>query len=180
MRPVSDQFLLQVAEISATLIGLFLVGVFFYVETGFRPLEPAARERFQAYFWAGTTIVLVLYAFALFLSLTLVVLGPVWNRVIFLLLSLLLVATNVSSFLRVRGLKQATGSAVLVVNEVVGTAAVVVLVIVPWALGGLHPTREDLTWSILLSLAVGFMSVGAVVLSVIDSGSDTPESTALP
>jgi hypothetical protein len=33
MREVSDAFLLQVAEISATLIGLFLVGLFFYIET---------------------------------------------------------------------------------------------------------------------------------------------------
>jgi hypothetical protein len=29
MRQVSDAFLLNVAEVSATLIGLFLVGVFF-------------------------------------------------------------------------------------------------------------------------------------------------------
>jgi hypothetical protein len=42
MREVSDAFLLNVAEVSATLIGLFLIGVFFYVETGFRRLDAAA------------------------------------------------------------------------------------------------------------------------------------------
>jgi hypothetical protein len=36
-----------VAEISATLMGLFLVGVFFYVETGFRRLAPGTREIFE-------------------------------------------------------------------------------------------------------------------------------------
>lgn len=35
MRQVSDAFLLSMAEVSAGLIGLFLVGMFFYVETGF-------------------------------------------------------------------------------------------------------------------------------------------------
>jgi hypothetical protein len=58
MQEVSDDFLLN-AEVSATLIGLFLVGVFFYVETGFRRLG-AAREAFEPYFRAGTRIVLVL------------------------------------------------------------------------------------------------------------------------
>ena len=39
MRQVSDAFLLNMAEVSATLIGLFLVGVFFYIETGLRRLD---------------------------------------------------------------------------------------------------------------------------------------------
>jgi hypothetical protein len=34
--------------------------------------------------------------------------------------------------------------------------------------GGLHPTREDLTWAILLSFAAGFLSISAVALSVLD------------
>ena len=35
MRENSDAFLLNMAEVSAALVGLFLVGVFFYVESGF-------------------------------------------------------------------------------------------------------------------------------------------------
>jgi hypothetical protein len=42
MREVSDEFLLNMAEVSATLIGLFFVGVFFYVEIGFRRLDMRA------------------------------------------------------------------------------------------------------------------------------------------
>jgi hypothetical protein len=167
MRQVSDAFLLNVAEVSATLIGLFLVGVFFYVETGFRRLG-STRDRLEPYFRAGTRIVLILYALPLFLSLTLVVLGPVWNRVLFGLFSLVLVAANVDSFARVRGIATATGSRVWLVNELVGSAAVLALVVTPWALGGIDPTREDLTWAILLSFGAGFLSVSALVLSAFD------------
>jgi hypothetical protein len=168
MQEVSDDFLLNVAEVSATLIGLFLVGVFFYVETGFRRLGDA-REAFEPYFRSGTRIVLVLYALPLFLSLTLVVLSPNWNRVLFLFLSVMLVAANVDSAVRVRGIARRTGSNVLLLNEVLGTIAVAALVVVPWALGGLHPTREDLTWAILISFGAGFLSVSALVLSVFDT-----------
>jgi hypothetical protein len=64
--------------------------------------------------------------------------------------------------------KKATGSTALLVNEVLATAMVVVLIVTPWALGGLHPTREDLTWAILLSFAAGFLSISATVMSTFD------------
>ena len=168
MRPVSDAFLLNMAEVSATLIGLFLVGIFFYAETGFRQVEEA-RDVWVSYFRAGTRIVLILYALPLLLSLTLVSLGLNWNRVLFALLSLMLLAANVDSIVRVRAVARLNGSTALLVNEVLGTAAVLALVVLPWALGGLHPTREDLTWAILLSFASGFLSVGAIVMSVFDT-----------
>ena len=168
MREVSDAFLLNMAEVSATLIGLFMVGVFFYIETGFRRLEQG-REVFEPYFRAGTRIVLILYALPLGLSLTLVVLSLNWNRVIFALLSLLLVAANVDSVTRVRGIVKVSGSPILLANELLGTASVVVLVTLPWILGGFHPTREDLTWAILLSFASGFFSVSALVMSALDT-----------
>jgi hypothetical protein len=178
VQEVSDDFLLNVAEVSATLIGLFLVGVFFYVETGFRRLHDEAREIFEPYFRAGTRIVLILYALPLFLSLTLVVLGPNWNRLLFLLLSVILVAANVETAVRVRGIAGRTGSNALLLNEVLGTIAVAALVVVPWALGGLHPSREDLTWAILLSFASGFLSVSALVLSVLDTAGYEPPAEA--
>jgi hypothetical protein len=165
MRQVSDAFLLQVAEISATLIGLFLVGAFFYVETGFQRLSAGNRAVMVPYFRSGTRIVLILYALPLFLSLTLVALTPGWSRLLFLLLSVVLVAANLSSLARVRSIRSTT----LVANELAGTAVVVVLVLLPWILGGLDPTREDLTWAILLSLGAGFLSVSALVLSILDT-----------
>jgi hypothetical protein len=167
MRDVSDAFLLNMSEVSAALIGLFLVGIFFFADTGFRRLEQA-RGIVEPYFRASTRIVLVLYALPLGLSLSLVALEPVWSRVLFALLSLMLLAANVDTAARIRAVSKVTGSTALLVNEVAGTLAVLVVVALPWILGGLHPTREDLTWAILLSFAAGFASIAAMVLFVLD------------
>jgi hypothetical protein len=167
MREVSDAFLLNMAEVSAALIGLFMVGIFFFADTGFRRLDQA-RAIVEPYFRASTRIVLVVYAFPLGLSLSLVVLRPIWSRVLFALLSLLLLAANLDTAARIRAVARVTGSTALLVNELVGTAAVVVIVALPWVLGGLHPTREDLTWTILLAFATGFTSISALVLFVLD------------
>ena len=167
MREVSDDFLLNMAEVSAALIGLFMVGIFFFADTGFRRLDQA-RGIVEPYFRASTRIVLVVYAFPLGLSLSLVALRPVWSRVLFALLSLLLLAANLDTAARIRAVARVTGSTALLVNELMGTAAVLVIVALPWVLGGLHPTREDLTWAILLAFATGFTSISALVLFVLD------------
>jgi hypothetical protein len=167
MREVSDEFLLNMAEVSAALIGLFMVGVFFFADTGFRRLDQA-RGIVEPYFRASTRIVLVLYTLPLGLSLSLVVLQPIWSQVLFGLLSLVLLAANVDTAARIRAVARVTGSTALLVNELVGTAAVVAIVVLPWVLGGLHPTREDLTWTILLAFAAGFASISALVLFVLD------------
>lgn len=167
MRQVSNAFLLNMAEVSATLIGLFLVGVFFYVDTGFRRWG-LARERFEPYLRSGTRITMIVFAISLGLSLALVALSLPWARALFAVLSLVLVAANVDSAVRVRGVKKATGSTALLVNEVVTSVMAVVLIVTPWAVGGLHPTRKDLTWAILLAFAAGFLSISATVMSVFD------------
>jgi hypothetical protein len=167
MRDVSDAFLLQTAEISGGLIGLFLIGVFFYVETGFRRLGPGGGA-FEDYFRASTKIVMLLFAIPLVLSLTLVVLEPGWSRVIFVLLCVLLVAANFDTASQMRDVQRVLHSPALYVTEVVGTIGVVILVSIPWILGGLDPTREDLAWSILVSFAIAFISVFALVISVFD------------
>jgi hypothetical protein len=167
MREVSDDFLLNMAEVSAALIGLFMVGIFFFADTGFRRLDQA-RAIVEPYFRASTRIVLVLYALPLGLSLSLVALQPIWSRVLFALLSLMLLAANLDTAARIRAVTRVTGSTALLVNELVGSAAVVAIVALPWVLGGLHPSREDLTWAILLAFAAGFASISALVLFVLD------------
>ena len=107
MREVSDDFLLNMAEVSAALIGLFMVGVFFFVDTGLRRLD-RARGIVEPYFRASTRIVLVLYALPLGLSLSLVALEPVWSQVLFALLSLLLLAANLDTAARVRAVARVT------------------------------------------------------------------------
>jgi hypothetical protein len=119
--------------------------------------------------------VLLLFAVPLFLSLTLVALGPGWGRWVFVLLSLLLIAANVDTLRRLRGLWGATRSVALIANELGSTALLAVVLVLPWALGGFAPTREDLTWAILLSLAAGFFSICAVVLSIFDVPREEPD-----
>ncbi|HEX6331361.1 MAG TPA: hypothetical protein VF129_08770 [Actinomycetota bacterium] len=67
MRQVSDAFLLNVAEVSASLVGLFLVGIFFSVETGLH--RSPGREVFQQYLRAGTRITLIVFSIPIGLSL---------------------------------------------------------------------------------------------------------------
>lgn len=166
MRQVSDAFLLSMAEISATLIGLFLVGVFFYIETGLRRWEQD-RQVVVPYLRAGTRSTLIFFALPLGLSLALVALEPLWARVLFLPLSLLLLVANVDTLIRIRGLVRVTRSTALAVNEVVTSAMAVTIVVIPWALGGLQPTREDLTWAILLAFLAGFLIIGSIVMSAL-------------
>jgi hypothetical protein len=163
MREVSDAFLLNMAEVTAALAGLFLVGIFFFIESGFRgPQRPAL----EPYFRAGARIILILFSFPLLLSMTLVVLDPVWSHLLFALLSVLLIAANVDTLLRVRGVGET--SRTLFVHELIGTALVPFIVALPWILGGIDPSREDLTWSILLSFAVALLSVSAIVIAAFD------------
>jgi hypothetical protein len=114
VRRVSDDFLLNMAEVSATLMSLFLVGVFFYVERTFG--RDRSLEVFEAYLRSGTRITLIVLSIPLGLSLSLVALDPVWSSVLFVLLSVALVGANVDSVLRVRGVSRATGSVVLLMN----------------------------------------------------------------
>jgi hypothetical protein len=167
MQEVSDSFLLQMAEISGGLFGLFLVGMLFFVETGFRQLGPE-REAVIHYFRASTRIVLLLFAIPLGLSLTLVVLESGWSTVLFALLSVALIAANLETALRVQDVRRLTGSRVLFVNEILGTIGVVLIALVPWILGGIDPSREDLTWAILISFSTAFLSLATLLLSVFD------------
>ncbi len=167
MREVSDAYLLTIAEVSATLIGLFLVGAFFYAELGARRADPV-RNAFEPYLRAGTRITLIVLAIPLTLSLTLVALEPVWSRVLFLVLSGILVAVNVDTVRRMPAVWAATRSTALVGMEALTTAGAIVLVILPWLRGGLEPTREDLNWAILIALAAGFLSIAVTVMTVFD------------
>jgi hypothetical protein len=176
VRQVSDDFLLNMAEVTATLIGLFLVGVFFYADSLQR--GDRAQTISRAYLRSGTRITLIVLAIPLGVSLSLVALEPAWSRTLFAVLSVVLLAANVDSILHLRGVR----SVALVVNELVATAMTVALVTIPWILGGLEPTREDLTWSILLAFAAGLLSITAIVMSVFDvpSRSDILEATPAP
>jgi hypothetical protein len=167
VRPVTDGFLLNMAEVSATLIGLFFVGIFFYIESGLRRLEHV-RSLVEPYLRAGTRITLIVFAIPLGLSLSLVALDLVWSRILFAVLCVTLIAANVDTLVRIGGVSRATRSRGFLMNELVTTAMAALLIVAPWALGGFHPTRQDLLWAVLLSFAAGFLSIYVTVMSVFD------------
>jgi hypothetical protein len=178
MREISDNFLLGVAGMSSTLVGLFLVGTFFYAETALRNAA-SGQAAMAPYIRASTLIVLLLYAIPIGVPLTLMALDLVWSRLLFAVLSILLVAANVDTVRRLRRLPSELASPLLIGTEVVGTAAVIVLVTAPWILGGFAPGREELTLSILGSFATGFLGICAIVLTAFDvarHASEPPES----
>jgi enamine deaminase RidA (YjgF/YER057c/UK114 family) len=179
---VTEGLLLGIAGVSATVVGLFLVGAFFYVEAGMRQQDGHARAAMQPYMRAGTRIVMLLFALALFLSLALAALDLSWARALYVVLTLLLVVANVETALRVRSVRLPGQPRTLLLNEIVGTIGVVLIVVLPWVLGGWRPGREELTLAALLALGTAFVSVGAMALSAFDvarldagtgAGSDT-------
>ncbi|GAA4162720.1 hypothetical protein GCM10022251_44230 [Phytohabitans flavus] len=167
MRPVTDELLLGIAGVAATVIGLFLVGVLFFVEGGMRGPAREGRAELWRYMRSGTRIVMLLFAMALLLSLALVALELPWARALFVVLSAVLVVANVETALKVRA-TLVTQSRTLLLNEIAGTVGVVAIVALPWILGGLRPNREDLTLAALIALATAFTSVGAIALSTFD------------
>ena len=167
MQPVSDSFLFLMAEISSGLVGLFLIGVFFFIQSGFRRVahggdvaEFTIRE--------GTRIVLLLFAIPIFVSLSLVALNPGWTKVLFVVLSLGLIAVNIDFVVRVRTIGWSDLVLPLSITGVLGTIGSLLLVTLPWILGGFNPTREDFTWAILVAFLIGFISIGALVLAAFD------------
>jgi hypothetical protein len=167
MDPVSDSFLLTLASNSAGLTGLFVVGMTFYIRTGFSQLE-RSREVVEPYFRDSTRIVLILYSIPFGVSLTLVALSDVWSRLLYLVLTVSLVATNVSTASGVRPVTRVTGNKTLLVNEVIGTAGVALMVILPLATGGFSPDREDLVPALLISLGIAFLSTVVLLLTLFD------------
>ncbi len=167
MDPVSDDVLTTLAGISASLIGLFLVGMILYIQDGFDRTE-RTRAVVEPYFRAATLITFVSLAIPLGVSLTLLVLPIGWSRSLYAALIVGLIATNLSTIHAVRTCVRATGLHLLWGMEVVGTVLVVAMAIAPLWTGGLSPGREDLVPGLLLSLAVGFLSTCVLVLTLFD------------
>jgi hypothetical protein len=103
---VSEGLLLTVAQIAATLIGLLLVGMFFYLETGFRRLTTVQMEA-GAFLRAATKLVLLLYALVLAVALALVAFDPLVVTALYVLLSVAVVAALVEMTVRARQLPRA-------------------------------------------------------------------------
>ena len=168
MRINVNELLLGVAGISATLIGTFIVGVFFYIDTDLhrRLMATDAADR---YLRSGVRWVFTIYALPLFLSLVLAAFDPIWGAVTFIVLGAVVLLSTVDTGWRMLMQGGSGGSRALVVNQWASTAAVVVLVTLPWLIGGWVPPATAFLPSILLALAAGFASTAALIMTQFDA-----------
>ena len=179
MREPTDEFLLAIAGIAATLVGTFIVAVFFYLDSALHRARGAAGSTADQYMRAGARWVLITYSLPLIVALALVGGGPVWAAVTFLGFAAALVVATVDTSRRITKRGATRRSLALAANEILTSLAVVVLVVLPWILGGWVPSPGDFVPSLLLSLAIGFTSTTTVTMSVFDA-EHVPAPTSEP
>jgi hypothetical protein len=169
VREVTDEFLLGLAGIAATLVGTFIVAVFFYLDSALHRSRGAAGSTSDQYMRAGTRWVLIAYGLPLVVALALVGAEPVWATVAFLVFAAALVVATVDTTRRIVKKGANMKSPALAANEVLTSLAVVVLAVLPWIHGGWIPSPSDFVPSLLLALAIGFTSTATVIMSVFDA-----------
>ncbi|MEU7751340.1 hypothetical protein [Micromonospora sp. NPDC049171] len=165
MRGISDEFFFTMAEVSGALVGTLLVGVFFYLDSDLHKTRKgsAAADRYMR---SGVRWIFLVSAVPLIVSLTLAGLEPIWGALTFIALSVVLVASTADTTYRTVARGGSAISTAFVVNEVATTAAVVVLVTLPWVLGGWVPPPAAFVPSLLLALGSGFFSIVALVMTL--------------
>ncbi|WP_265521151.1 hypothetical protein [Oerskovia flava] len=166
---MTDGFLLALASIAATLLGAFILAVFFYLNSALHRARGAAGRAHDRYIRAGVRWVLIAYSLPLIVALALVGAEPVWAAVSFLVFATALVVATVDTSRRIVQKGAARRSLALAANEILTSLAVVAVVALPWILGGWIPASSDFAPSLLLALAIGFTSTAAVIMSVFDA-----------
>ena len=163
MLPVSDALLLEVAGIAASLLGFFVVGVFFYVQRG---IFPDAGEHAQHYLQAATRTVIVLYGMVLFVSLGLVAMELPRVSLLYAVLSVVMLWSVFRTSRAIRALRAVLD--VRVTSQIGMWLAAVAIVGIPWMLGGADPTREHLTAAVASIGVFVFFSSASLVLSAFE------------
>jgi hypothetical protein len=163
--PVSDEFLLTTASIAATLVGLLLLGGFFYLETGLNRAA-ALGSVGKGFLRATVKFTLLLYSLVLVVSLGSVVLRPGWLAVAFAAVSLAYLASLLEWTARYRELRRVVS--IPWESTWLTWAVSAVLLVLPWAVGGLVPDRGALTWSLLLAGALALQSTAGLLLTSFD------------
>ena len=168
MRVGVGEFLLALAGVSATLLGTFIVGVFFYIDSDLHR-RISASESADLYVRSGMRWVFVAYALPLFVALALAALDPLWGTLAFILLGIMLLVTSVDTGRRILMKGGSGASKAVVVNEWVTSAAVLTALMLPWVLGGWVPEPSAFIPSLLLVLGAGFASTAALVMAEFDA-----------
>lgn len=162
------EFLLGVAGVSSTLLGTFILGVFFYIDTDMHRVVMAtdAADRFLR---SNVRWVFLIYALPLFASLALAAFGPIWAAAIFIVLSAILMLCTVDTVRRMLIRGGSSDTTTVVVNHWASAVAVVVLVVLPWVIGGWVPPATAYIPSILIALAAGFTSTLGLIMAQFDA-----------
>ncbi|WP_214465619.1 hypothetical protein [Microbacterium flavescens] len=168
MKEVDQEFLLGTAGVSATLLGTFIVGVFFYIDSDMHR-RLSSSGPMDIYLRSATRWVFAAYSIPLLVPLVLVSTAPVLGAVTFAVLGVILMMMTVDTGRRLL-VKGGSGlSRALVINEWLTSAAVLAAVVLPWVLGGWMPEAAAYVPSLLLLLASGFESTAALVMSQFDA-----------
>ena len=96
MSGTDDDFLLGLAGESGTMLGTFIVGVFFYIDSEMHR-RLAASEAADRYFRSSIRWVFTAYSIPLLVPLALASLDALWGALSFIALGILLVAMTVGS-----------------------------------------------------------------------------------
>ncbi len=176
--------LMIVSQISGTLIGTFIVGVFFYLDAVKNRSAASGTTPRDRYMRAAVRWVFAAYALPLLQPLMLVSVGSIWGAVSFVALSGLLLVATLST---VRGMATPGGagsSIPLILNEWITTVAVVIAVLLPWLIGGGLPPASAYIPSLIIMIAAGFASTAALITSEFDlaivMGRPTPDHPMSP
>lgn len=163
-----NEFLLGVSGVAATLIGTFIVGVFFYIDTDLHRMLMSS-DAADRYLRSGVRWVFVIYALPLFVPLTLAAFEPIWGTAVFIGLSVILLLSTMDTGRRIVKSGRMGVSPSLAVNHWASTAGVIVLVALPWIIGGWVPPATAFIPSTIIAIAVGFTSTAALIMTQFDA-----------
>jgi hypothetical protein len=153
------------AQIAATLIGLLLVGMFFYIETGFRRLTTLEAQA-GAFLRAATKLVLLLYALVVTVSLALVAFELLVVTALYALLCITVAAALVETTIRARHLPAAVRRRHADPWRV--WPPTLVALAVPWMVGGWPLDPPSLVIALFLVGALAFFLTGGMLLFAFD------------
>jgi len=163
-----NELLLGIAGVGATLIGTFIVGVFFYIDTDLHRML-MATDAADRYLRSGVRWVFLVYALPVLVPLTLAALDPIWGAATFIALSAILVMATVDTGRRIVKSGRMGVSRSLAVNQWVSTVGVLALVVLPWVIGGWLPPASAFVPSTIIAIAIGFTSTAALIMTQFDA-----------
>ncbi len=163
------EFLLAIAGVAGTLLGTFIVGVFFYLDLAHYRSSTSRTTPKDRYMRAAVRWVFVAYSIPLLLPLVLVFADPIWGAMTFVALSAMLLAATVGTVRRIVTRGGAGSSFPLILNEWITTFAVLLAFALPWLIAGWIPSPSAYIPSLVIMITASFASTAALVMSEFDA-----------